>query len=78
VLLGLGGGLALVQFIHRLFEHFGVRDQIIPHDGFDIAALRIGKILRGSGQRRSAEREREQGGGEKTKREHRQILLRRV
>ena len=71
---GFGGGLALAEFGHRLFEHFGMGDQVIPDDGLDVAALGVGEALRGSRQRRAAEREREQGGSEKTERGHRQIL----
>ena len=75
MLLGFGGGLALAQFGHRLFEHLGMRDQVIPDDGLDVAALGVGEALRRSGQRRAAEREREQGGSEQAERRHWQILL---
>ena len=47
MLLGFGGGLTLVEFGHRLFQHFGMRDQIILDDGLDVAALGIGETLRG-------------------------------
>jgi hypothetical protein len=77
VLLGFGGGLALAQFGHRLFEHFGMRDQVVLDDGLDLAALGIGEALRRSGQRRAAQREREQGGSEQAERRHWQILMRR-
>ena len=43
--LGLGGGLALAQFGHGLFQHLGMREQIILDDGLDIAALGVGKTL---------------------------------
>ena len=54
VLLGFGGGLALAQFGHRLFEHLGMGDQIVPDDALDVAALDVGEALRGSRQRRAA------------------------
>ena len=75
MLLGLGGGLALAELGHRLFQHLGMLEQIIPDDGFDIAALDVGKTLRGGRRRRPAECEREQGGGEQAERAHGQILL---
>ena len=40
-------------------------NQIIPDDGLDVAALGIGEALRGSGQRRAAERQSEQSGKRK-------------
>jgi hypothetical protein len=82
MLLGFGGGLTFVEFGHRLFEHFRMRNQIIPDDGLDVAALGIGETLRGSSKRCAAERERQQCGSKKTERKktergHRQILLQR-
>src|SRR5882724_5699803 len=70
MLLLLGGGLALAQLVHRLFEHFGVRDQIIPDDGLDVAALSVGEAFRRDGDRRAAKREGEQGRDEQTERRH--------
>ena len=46
MLLGLGGGLTLVQFGHRLFQHLGMGHQIVLDDGLDIRALAVGKTLR--------------------------------
>ena len=74
MLLGFGGGLALAQFGHGLFQHLGMREQIVPDDGLDVAALAVGKTLRRCGRRRAAEREREQGGSEQAERRHWQIL----
>ncbi|MEH2498141.1 hypothetical protein V1294_004620 [Bradyrhizobium sp. AZCC 1678] len=71
VLGGFRRGLTLAEFGHRLFEHFGMRDQVIPDDGLDVAALGVAEALRGSGHRRAAERESEQCGDEKTERGHR-------
>ena len=76
MLLGFGGGLPLAQFVHRLFKHFGMRDQVVADDGLDVAALGIGEALGRSGQRRAAEGEREQGGGEETERGHCKSLMR--
>src|SRR5258708_4494695 len=70
-----GGGLALAQLCHRLFQHFGMRQQIIPDDGLDIAALAVGETLRRCGRRRAAECEREQCGSEQAERRHWQFLL---
>ena len=54
--LGLGGGLALAEFGHRLFQHLGMREQVIPDDRLDLAALAVGEALRrcGSGMPQSA------------------------
>ena len=71
VLLVFGGGLALAEFGHRLFQHLGMGDQIVPDDGLDVAALAIGKALRRSGRRHAAEGEREQQrGNEQAERRH--------
>ena len=71
-----GGGLALVQFGHRLFEYFRMRDEIVLHDGLDLAALTVGEGLRRGG--RCAERQREQSGREQAERGHMQFLLNRI
>jgi hypothetical protein len=71
VLGGFRRGLTLAELVHRLFEHFGMRDQVIPDDGLDVAALGVVEALRGSGHRRAAERQGEQCGNEKTERGHR-------
>src|SRR5207302_10332605 len=78
VLLGFGGALALGEFGHRLFEHFGMRDQVIADDGLDVAALGIGEVLGGRRQWRADQGYREQSGRKKAKRRHRQILKWRV
>ena len=82
VLLGFGGGLPLGQFGHRLFEHLGMGDQVVPDDVLDVFALDIGEALRGSRQRRAARvmqtGDREQGGSKVTEQRHRQILRWRV
>ena len=54
----LGGGLALAQFGHRLFQHLGVGEQIIPDDGLDIPALAVRETLRRCSRGRAAECER--------------------
>jgi hypothetical protein len=73
VLFGFRGGLALVQFCHRLFEHFRMRDQVVLHDSLDLAALTVGEgLCRGGGR---AERERKQSGREQAKRGHVQFLF---
>ena len=77
VLGGFRRGLTLAEFGHRLFEHFGMCDQVIPDDGLDIAALGVGEALRRSGDRDAAERHSEQGGNERAERGHRYILMRR-
>jgi hypothetical protein len=67
--------LALAQLGHRLFQHFGVREQIIPDDGLDIPALAVGKTLRRCQRRRAAECERKQCGSEQAERRHLQNPL---
>jgi hypothetical protein len=71
VLGGFCRGLALAELVHRLFEHFGMRDQVLANDLFDVAALGVVEALRGSGHRRAAQRQGEQCGNEKTERGHR-------
>ena len=46
MLLGFGRGLALLQFGHRLLQHFRMGEQIVVHDAFDLAALRGREIRR--------------------------------
>src|SRR5262249_3340272 len=74
VLLLFGGRLALSELVHRLLEHLGMRDQVVPHDRFDIAALGVRETLCRNGDGRAAKREGEQGGDEQTERTHWQIL----
>ena len=62
MLCGFGRGLALAQFGHRLFQHFGMGEQITADDGFDVATLAVGETLRRRGGRQAAEREHKQCG----------------
>src|SRR6185436_4602536 len=78
VLCGFGRALPLAEFGHRLFEHFGMRDQVLTDDRLDIAALLVGEVLSGGGQRRAAECERKQRWDKKTERRHWKFLMRRV
>jgi hypothetical protein len=50
VLRGFIGGLLLLQLGHRVLQHFGMRDQILADDLFDLAALRVRDGLRVAGE----------------------------
>ena len=75
VLFGFGGGLALRQLVHCLFQHFRMRDQIVADDLLDVAALHVGEVLCRCRLRRRAQGEGDQGGGEQAEGGHLLILF---
>ncbi len=63
-------GLALLELGESFRDHLGMLHQILLDDGLDLAALRVGKALGAGRERRKDERGRDQGGAERTDREH--------
>src|SRR5579883_1465485 len=66
------GRLAFGQFVHRLLEDLGVADEVVPDDAFDVALLGVVEALGRGGP--AAQRERDQGRGERVKRICRSFL----
>ena len=75
MLLLFGGGLALGELVHRLFQHLRMGDQVVLDDGLDVALLGVGEALRGGGPRRCEGGKRDQGGGEQAEGAHHLVLM---